>query len=393
MRIWKQVGISLAVVAIGLCLWGLYTFDSSSLLAKVGFGKTETAATPTADAGAARGGASGGQQGQQRGGGGGRGSNATLVVTAPVAQGTVNDRLNAIGNGQAIQSVMVMPQATGTVSEILISSGDKVTKGQTLAKLDDDEQIIARNQAQVAVKSAEEKMSLYNNIKSTVSRMDVFDASITEENAKLQLDTAKLNLERRNIVAPIDGVVGIVAVNIGDNVGTQSNIVAIDDRSAILVNFWAPERFTNAIKVGMPIEATSIARPGPVFSGKVESVDNRLDEASRTVRVRARVENSDDQLRAGMSFGVTMHFPGETYPAVDPLAVQWDAVGSYVWRVKDKKAEKVRVTIVQRNPDAVLVSAELAQGDEVVTEGLLRLREGGDVRRAGEARSPEVASQ
>jgi hypothetical protein len=94
-----------------------------------------------------------------------------------------------------------------------------------------------------------------------------------------------------------------------------------------------------------------------------------------------------------MSFGVTMRFSGETYPTVDPLAVQWDAEGSYVWRVTDKKSEKVRVLIVQRNPDTVLVKADLEQGDAIVTEGLQRVREGGEVRVAGSPKAAEVASQ
>lgn len=186
---------------------------------------------------------------------------------------------------------------------------------------------------------------------------------------------------------------GIVAANVGDNVTTQSTIVSIDDRSEILVNFWAPERFATAIKVGMPVEATSISRPGETFTGEIEAVDNRVDEASRTIRIRAKFGNEKDELRAGMSFGVTMRFAGETYASVDPLAVQWDAEGSYVWRVTDNKSNKVRVQIVQRNPDAVLVKAELAEGEPVVIEGLQRVREGGAVRVGNQTKPEEVASQ
>lgn len=381
MRVWKQVGVSAAVVGAGLCSWAFLSPDARNVLASLGLATEKTAAVEVAQA------TSGGQAAKPAGSGG----NATLVATAPVKQGTVNDRLNAIGNGEAIQSVVVMPQTSGTIAEILIASGAKVKKGQVLARLDDDEQIIERDKAQVALRSAIEKSSSYKNLKS-VSRLDVFDAQIAEEAAKLALSTAELNLKRRDIVAPIDGIAGIVAVNIGDNVTTQSSVVSIDDRSKIFVNFWAPERFTTAISAGMPVEATSISRPGETFKGEIEAVDNRVDEASRTIRVRARLDNAKDELRAGMSFGVTMRFTGETYASVDPLAVQWDAEGSYVWRVADKKSSKVRVQIVQRNPDAVLVRGELAQGEPVVIEGLQRVREGGAVRVSNE-KPAEVASQ
>ncbi|WFN85291.1 efflux RND transporter periplasmic adaptor subunit [Agrobacterium pusense] len=388
MRVWKQVGVSLAVVGAGLCLWGVYSPDARNMLASIGLVKAPAASVEVAAAGGPAAGAPTGQNA----GGARRNNNATLVVTAPVKKGTVNDRLNAIGNGEAIQSVVVMPQVSGTLSEIRTSSGARVVKGQVLARLDDEEQVIERDKAQVALRSAVEKSSSYKNLKS-VSRLDVLDAQIAEEAAKLALSTAELNLKRRDIVAPIEGVAGIVAANIGDNVTTQSTIVSIDDRSEILVNFWAPERFATAIKIGMPVEATSISRPGETFKGEIEAVDNRVDEASRTIRIRAKFGNEKDELRAGMSFGVTMRFAGETYASVDPLAVQWDAEGSYVWRVADNKSNKVRVQIVQRNPDAVLVKAELAEGEPVVIEGLQRVREGAAVRVGNQPKPEEVASQ
>jgi len=169
--------------------------------------------------------------------------------------------------------------------------------------------------------------------------------------------------------------------------------VTIDDRTAILVDFWAPERFAVAIEPGQPVEASSIARPGQVFSGKVEAIDNRIDPASRTMRIRARVENPGDVLRAGMAFNVGMRFAGERYPAVDPLAIQWDGEGSYVWQVRDNKSVKTRVRVVQRNPDAVLVGGELKEGDRIVTEGLQRVREGAPVRILGAPETAEVARQ
>lgn len=413
MRIWKQLLLCLVVLAGALALWVYLVPSAGETLARMGVpgeviaaihAKPASSSAPAANGnGAARpqgqGGAQGNAQAQngQRGAGGqgggqGGGNRATLVVAQPVAIGTVNDRLSAIGSGEAIQSVVVMPQSSGTVDEIMVTSGQKVTKGQVLARLDDEEQIIEREKAQVALQSAQEKSASYRNLQS-FSRLDVLNAQIAEQAAKLALSTAELNLRRRDIVAPIDGIAGIVAVNIGDNVTTQTNVVMIDDRTAILVDFWAPERFAVAIEPGAPVEASSIARPGQVFSGKVEAIDNRIDPASRTMRIRARVENPGDVLRAGMAFNVGMRFAGERYPAVDPLAIQWDGEGSYVWQVRDNKSVKTRVRVVQRNPDAVLVGAELKEGDRIVTEGLQRVREGASVRIFGAPETAEVARQ
>lgn len=420
MRIWKQLLLCLVLLAGALALWIYLVPSAGETLARMGVpgeviaavspkhtpqpaatggGNGNAAARQQGQAGAqgnAQAGAQNGQRaaGGQGGGQGGQGggNRATLVVAQPVAIGTVNDRLSAIGSGEAIQSVVVMPQSSGTINEIMVTSGQKVVKGQVLARLDDEEQRIEREKAQVALQSAQEKSASYKNLQS-FSRLDVLNAQIAEQAAKLALSTAELNLKRRDIVAPIDGIAGIVAVNIGDNVTTQTNVVTVDDRTAILVDFWAPERFAVAIQPGAPVEASSIARPGQVFSGKVEAIDNRIDQASRTMRIRARVENPGDVLRAGMAFNVSMRFAGESYPAVDPLAIQWDGEGSYVWQVKDNKSVKTRVRVVQRNPDAVLVGATLKEGDKIVTEGLQRVREGATVRIFGAPETAEVARQ
>ena len=95
-----------------------------------------------------------------------------------------------------------------------------------------------------------------------------------------------------------------------------------------------------------------------------------------------------------MSFSVSMKFAGDKYPAVDPVSVQWDSQGSFVWQVNDDKSRKVRVSIVQRNPDFVLVKADLKDGDKIVTQGLQRVREGGAVRVSADvAATAEVATQ
>ena len=374
MRIWKQLLACLAVFCCGLAVWVWMAPGSGAVLAKLGVPQSLIAAV-------GRQAAPEKQAGASHDGGGDR---APLVAVRPVQEGTVNDRLNAIGSGEAIRSVTVTPQVAGTIAEIAIKSGDHVKQGQMLMRLDSEEQSIARDQARVALKNAEEKLQIYRNIKSTVSRLELSNAEIAYDTAKLALETAEFNLRRREITAPFDGIVGIVPVNVGDNVTTATALVALDDRSQILVDFWAPERYISQIAPGGEVEATAVAHRGEVFKGVVDAIDNRVDAASRTFRVRARIDNGEDKLRSGMSFAVSMRFAGQSYPAVDPLSVQWDSQGSYVWRVAAGKAEKIRVGIIQRNPEAVLVKAELTPGETVATEGLLRIREDAQVRIAGQ---------
>ncbi len=401
MPLWKQLAISIALIFVALCSWVYFSPGAGQTLVSMGVPQSVVALVSgqpdgegqQAEGQSAQGAGQGRGQGQAQGGRRG-GNQNILVATQPVTIGVVNDRLSAIGDGEAIEAVSVMPQASGTIAEILVSSGQKVKKGDIIARLDREEQVILRDQAAVALRSAKEKAESYRNLQS-FSRLDVLDAQIAEEQAQLQLTTAELNLKRRDIVAPIDGTIGIVGVSIGDNVTTTTAIVSLDNRSQLLVDFWAPERFAAAVTPGMPVEASSVSRPGQVFKGSVEAVDNRVDEASRTIRIRAKIDNPDDVLRAGMSFNVVMRFPGDQYAAVNPLAVQWDGEGSFVWQIVDNKSVKTRVTIVQRNSDQILVDSSLAEGDVVAVEGLQRVREGGAVEVAGSDRagSEEVATR
>lgn len=401
MPLWKQLAISIALIFVALCSWVYFSPGAGQTLVSMGVPQSVVALVsgqPDGEGQQAQGQSAQGAgqgRGQGQGQGGRRGGNQNiLVATQPVAIGVVNDRLSAIGDGEAIEAVTVMPQASGTIAEILVSSGQKVKKGDIIARLDREEQVILRDQAAVALRSAKEKAESYRNLQS-FSRLDVLDAQIAEEQAQLQLTTAELNLKRRDIVAPIDGTIGIVGVSIGDNVTTTTAIVSLDNRSQLLVDFWAPERFAAAVTPGMPVEASSVSRPSQVFKGSVEAVDNRVDEASRTIRIRAKIDNPDDVLRAGMSFNVVMRFPGDQYAAVNPLAVQWDGEGSFVWQIVDNKSVKTRVTIVQRNSDQILVDSSLTEGDVVAVEGLQRVREGGAVEVAGSDRagSEEVATR
>ncbi len=205
------------------------------------------------------------------------------------------------------------------------------------------------------------------------------EAALAVDNARLALRDAELALDRRTVTAPISGVVGILPVAAGNHVSSTTEIARIDDRSEILIDFWAPERYAALIDVGDLLKASSIARPAEVYDGEVSALDNRIDAASRTLQVQARIKNANDTLRAGMSFQVTMTFPGDSYPAVDPLAIQWGSGGAFVWLVRDGIAERTDVRIIQRNTDTVLVEAPLKPGEIVVTEGVHAVRDGAPV--------------
>ncbi len=385
MSIWKQAALTLVVLVAAFFGWLRFYPGATETLANLGIHDVPFA--PEAAAPAAGGGQAAGAGNR---GGGGFGGGSSAVIAQPVLELTINDRLSAIGTGRAVRSVVVTPDDSGRLTEVLVESGSTVERGQAIARLDSEAEQIAHDRASVALRDAEARLERIQALRTsnTASAVQVTEAELEVENARLALRDAELSLERRSIEAPIGGVVGILPITAGNYVTTSTEIASIDDRSEILVDFWVPERFAGMISVGSALTAASVARPGEVFEGTVSAVDNRVDSDSRTLRIQARLQNESDRLRAGMAFQVEMRFPGDTFPAVDPLAVQWGSDGAYVWAVRGGRAERIPVRIVQRNTDSVLVDAQLSLQDTVVTEGLHIVREGAEVRiasRAGEA--------
>lgn len=321
-----------------------------------------------------------------------RGGREQTVVVKAAEQGKINDSLRAIGDGDAIRSVAVTPLVSGQIAEMLVKPGQKVKAGDVIARLDDDVEKIALQSAKVSLESATNKLTRNEDLKKIISQAEYQDTQSAVETARLVAAAAELSLERRVVRAPIDGIAGIVNNDVGDYVTVSTPLVTIDDRSRLLVDFWVPERFTGLLREGQEVAAKPIARPGKSFPGKIEAIDNRIDAASRTLHVRAAIENDGDELRAGQSFEVVVSLPGDSWPSVSPLAILWDASGSYVWRVSaDNKVERVSAAIIQRNQDDVLVDGDIKPGDRIVTEGLQQLRAGADVKIFGEKANDKVA--
>lgn len=378
MAVWKQLALCVVVLAIAAVVWLRFFPGAEERLAHWGLDWV-----PVAQLGGGSESAAGGAPGRGPGGpGGGPGGPMGGVITAPVVNATINDRLSSIGTGRALRSVQVTPFTSGRLTEILVRSGTALEAGDVIAKLDSEAEEIALDRAAIALDDARARLQRVESLRAsnTATTVQVNEAELAVRNAELAQRDAELALERRSIISPIAGVVGIISVSAGNYVTSQTEIATVDDRSQILIDFWVPERFSSLISIGTPLTATSVARANEVFEGEVIALDNRIDEASRTLRVQGGIENPEDTLRAGMSFQVELRFPGESFPAVDPLAIQWGTEGAFVWAVRDGVAERVPVRIVQRGSDSVLVSADLHDGLQVVTEGVHNVREGREVR-------------
>lgn len=366
----RQLLASLIVVCLAALAWLFLVPSAPQTLA--GWGITlPFGPQPAEQASAGRG---------PGGPGGGRnfGARQTNVITAAVKHATINTSLNAIGEATAARSVSVTAPASGELDEIEVRPGQHIEAGQIIARFDSKSEQIELDRAQLALEDARATLDRTKGLASSnvVANTALTAAELAQANAELAVRNAGLALDRKTITSPIAGTVGLIQVNPGNYVSAQTAITTVDDTSSILIDFWVPERYADQITTDQPVHVSAAALPGQQFTGTVSAIDSRIDPASRTLQVQAEIPNLDGRLRPGMSFSVGLDFPGEDYPAVNPLAILWSAEGSYVWKYADGKAEKVMAEIIQRNSDGVLVRADLKEGDPVITEGLLQLSEG-----------------
>ncbi|KAB0679877.1 efflux RND transporter periplasmic adaptor subunit [Aureimonas leprariae] len=321
----------------------------------------------------------------------GRNQRPTIVFAGTVGEADTRTQMRAIATGEAEHSVVVYPDTTGIIATVPLKSGDAVASGAPLAILQKDTEELAVDRARIALDAADEKLLRYQRLAESraVSSVEANDAVRERDNARLDLRAAEVALAKRTIVAPLGGRVGIVNVEPGDLVSNQNAITTVDDRTRLRAIFYAPEAFVQDLKVGQPVEAVATARPENLYRGTISAIDSRLDETSRTLRTEALLDNAADELRPGMSFVITLKLPGERLLAVDPLAVQWERDGAFVWKIVDNKVEKAPVRVVERSIDRIiLTSTAVKLNDRVVVEGVQSVREGGSVEVRGEPRPP-----
>jgi membrane fusion protein (multidrug efflux system) len=171
-------------------------------------------------------------------------------------------------------------------------------------------------------------------------------------------------------------------VSVGTLISPGSVITTLDDTSVIKLDFAVPENFLAALREGLTVRATAPAFPGRNFAGKVASIDSRVDQATRSVTVRALLANEDGALKPGMFLNVALANDEREALVIPEEALTPEAERQFVFVVDDGKAERREVRIGGRRPGSVEILAGLAAGEQVVIEGTQKVRDGGAVRAA-----------
>ncbi|MEJ7928360.1 efflux RND transporter periplasmic adaptor subunit [Ramlibacter sp. AN1015] len=310
------------------------------------------------------------------------------VVVGEVVSAVDEARLALPGSGRAARSVTLYPAAAGEVAQVDFRPGQRVEAGHVLLRLDDRTQRLALDTATARLEQARKLLARYEATRGTgaVPGSLIDEAASTVQLARIEQQQAREALADRVLRAPFSGVVGLAQVEPGDRIALDTAITTLDDRRSIEVDFDVPEAYAARVQAGQTIAVSNPAFSGRSFEGRISALDSRVDARTRTLRARANVPNTEDLLRPGMSFQVQLALPGQPFPAVPELALQWGREGALVWAVRAGRAEQVPVRSVRRVEGRVLVEGALEPGEQVVVEGVQRLRPGRRVSVEGDAR-------
>lgn len=316
-------------------------------------------------------------------GGPGFGGRPTPVVVQAVATEELANVVEALGTARANESVVLTSKVVDTVRAVHFEDGDFVEEGAILVELTDTEEHAQLQGAVVTFEEAEKQLERIRSlIESNAMAEDRLDVQIAlAAAARARVESIKAQLADRLITAPFSGLLGFRLVSPGSLVSPGQEITTLDDIDLIKLDFTVPEVLLADLRVGQEIEARSSAFPSQVFVGRVATIGSRVDPITRSITIRAHIENTDRFLRPGMLLTVQLYQGRGAATVIPEEAIVPIEERQYVYVVdSENKAMQVEVTTGRRSPGSVEVISGLEVGQKIVIDGTMNLRPGADVQ-------------
>lgn len=313
-------------------------------------------------------------------GGAGGGEFAVPVEVATARVDTVVDGIQATGQIEAVQSIILRPDIDGRITHILFREGRYVRSGTPLFKVDDAELVaqVARAEAErdLSRQALERTRTLIGQ--DAASQADLERAEATARSNEAQYELLKVRLDRTVVRAPFGGVAGARRVSLGDYVTTSTGLVTLQTVHPQRAVFQIPERYASELALGQGVVFRVAALPGRDFRGVVEFVDPIVTLPARTIMVKARVPNRQRELQPGMFIEVRL--ATEVRPraviVLEEAVVPLEA-GPVIWVINaEGNAERRDVELGVRTPGYVEVRSGVEADEQVVVGGQVRLQPG-----------------
>ena len=312
---------------------------------------------------------------------------AIPVVTRAAHVEEMGIEIEAVGTTQANESVEVTSKASNTVTAIRFQEGEEVERGTVLVEMDAAQARAALAEAQASLARSRSQYERSRDLQArqvlSMADLELVQASLKADEARVA--AAEARLADTVIRASFKGRTGFRRVSVGSFVSPGTVITTLDDTSVIKLDFTVPETSLFVLRRGLPVTASAAGLPGRAFSGTVTNMDSRVDPVTRSVTVRAEIDNADGVLREGMFMTVSLQ--GELTPTllVPEEALVPERGHAYVFVVRDNIVERREVRTGKRRPGYVEIVEGLAEHERVVVDGTQNVRDGNAVQEAGGA--------
>ncbi|SDW04861.1 efflux RND transporter periplasmic adaptor subunit [Marinobacter mobilis] len=290
----------------------------------------------------------------------------------------------AVGSVIAVNGIDIANEVAGVVESIHFESGDQVEKGDILVRMnaDIDQAALRTRRAEASLAAQEFKRVSDLLPRRAVSQSQFDEAKANYDAAQARVVEAEATLSKKVIRAPFSGTLGLRMVDQGQYLATGTSIVEINMLDPIYVDYTLSEQDLPLVDIGYDVGVTVAALPQHVFSGQVSAINTSVNPETRTVRIRATLANPDGQLKPGMFATIQTRQPNDVEMVTVPLtAVSYNTYGDFVFVIEANDDDQLvvsRRTVMtgETRGDRVAVESGLADGEQVVAKGLLRLRAG-----------------
>ncbi len=307
-----------------------------------------------------------------------RASNVNVVQ--PKAD-LVRDVVVAVGTLRSRQQIELTSEVSGRIVELNFDPGDPVAEGQLLVRLNDRQAQadlrVSNAQYADAKRQYDRAQSLRSN--NSISQAQVDALRTTLDVAAAQLEAARTRLNDHRIEAPFAGVVGLMDISVGAYLNIGDSIATLDATDKMELTFAVPERYLGQVTKGQALAANTAAFPDRDFGGTLAELGTRINELSRSLPVKALIDNAEGRLRPGQFMSVSLTLREREALVIPEQAVLVQGSKAFVFVADEGAARRIEVELGSREPGVVEITKGVSSTDSIIVTGQDRLSSGDKV--------------